>query len=76
MVRFYVNDRDRKPDPQPVKVNAHRAITVGIAAWVIALLFALFAPSENSKETNFIATCVVGIILGCFGLWHTRRTGR
>lgn len=75
MVRFYVKDQNRKPDPEPVKVNAHRALAVGTGIWAAVLLFALFTASEDSKETNLIATCIVGIVLGILGYWHTRRTG-
>jgi len=76
MARFYVSDQNRKPDPEPVKVNAHRALAIGTFMWCLALLFALFAAPENSEKANLIATCVVGIVLGIFGYWHTRRIGR
>lgn len=75
MVRFYVSDKNRKPDPEPVKVNAHRALAIGTAAWFLALLFAFFAAPENPEKANLIATCILGIILGIVGYWHTRRIG-
>lgn len=74
MVRFYLKDVHRKPDPEPVKVNAHRAIAFGTGIWFIALLVALFTPAENPEKA--IATCLIGIVLGIFGYWHTRRIGR
>lgn len=74
MMRFYVKDSQRKPDPAPVKTNARRAIAVGTVLWAIALLFLLFAPQQLQKvETWKLATCVVGIILGVYGFIHVSR---
>jgi len=74
MVRFYVKDSLRKPDPAPVKTNAKLALAVGTGFWFLALLFLLFAPKEVSKaETWNFATCIVGIVLGVYGLIHVAR---
>lgn len=72
MVRFYVKDSERKPDPAPVKVNAGLAIGVGTALWVIALL-AFLVSAKQSEKAGLIATCLVGIVLGGIGFWHSRR---
>lgn len=64
-MRFYVKDSERKPDPQPPKVNAKAAILVGVSLWVLALLFLVFqTPQSASQEPWYAATCVVGILLG------------
>ena len=74
MVRFYVKDSLRKPDPAPVKTNAKLALAVGTGFWLAALLFLLFAPKELTKaETWHLATCVVGIVLGIYGYIHVAR---
>jgi len=74
MVRFYLKHVERKPDPEPVKVNAKRAIVVGLTLWATALLILLLAPkSLPFEEPLGFATCVVGIVLGFWGLWHVRR---
>ncbi|MEN9715892.1 MAG: hypothetical protein RJA35_1359, partial [Actinomycetota bacterium] len=50
MVRFYLKHVERKPDPEPVKVNAKRAIYVGLILWVVALLALLVAPKSLPLE--------------------------
>ena len=64
-MRFYVKDSERKPDPEPTKVNAKAAILVGVAIWTVALLFlVLQTPQAASQKSWYAATCVVGILLG------------
>ena len=64
-MRFYVKDSERKPDPQPTKVNAKAAILVGVALWIIALLFLVLQSTQStSQEPWYAATCIVGILLG------------
>lgn len=73
MVRFYLKHVERKPDPEPVKVNSKRAITVGLVLWSVALLALLAAPqSLPFEKTLGLTTCGVGIVLGFWGLWHDR----
>ena len=73
MVRFYLKHVERKPDPEPVKVNAKRAIQVGLALWAFALLVLLFAAKGLPfEEPLTLTTCGVGIVLGVWGLWHVR----
>ncbi len=72
-MRFFVKDSERKPDPQPVKVNARLAIGFGLIAWVVALvlLFAGLIPTTSALEP---ATAIVGLALGLFGwFWVGRR---
>ena len=73
MVRFYLKHVERKPDPEPVKVNAKRAILVGLCLWAVALLVLLFTPEGLPfEEPLTLTTCGVGIVLGVWGLWHVR----
>ena len=73
-MRFYVKDSDRKPDPQPTKVNAKAAIIVGVALWIIALLFLVLQSTEStSQKPWYAATCVVGILLGVWAFIRERR---
>jgi len=74
MVRFYIKHVERKPDPEPVQVNAKLAIGVGLTLWTIALLALLAAPqSFPFEEPLALATCGVGIVLGIYGYWHVRK---
>lgn len=72
MVRFYVKDSLRKPDPEPVKVNPVLAFSIGTGVWGLALL-ALFAAPENPEKARWISTCLFGIALGLLGVIVTRR---
>lgn len=73
-MRFYVKDSERKPDPEPIKVNAKLAIMVGLVLWVVALLFLVFqATQATAQKPWYTSTCVVGIILGIYALWRERR---
>jgi len=73
MVRFYLKHVERRPDPEPVKVNPKLAIAVGLVFWAIALLTLLVAPNSLPLEEPLaFSTCGVGIVLGFWGLWHVR----
>ena len=73
MVRFYLKHVERKPDPEPVKVNAKLAVAVGTGLWVVALLTLLAAPQLLPLEEPLAqATAGVGVALGLYGLWHVR----
>lgn len=74
MVRFYLKHVERKPDPEPVKVNAKLAVGIGTTVWIIALLALLAAPqSLPLEEPLALTTCAIGAILGFWGLWHVRK---
>ena len=74
MMRLYVKDSQRKPDPAPVKTNAKLALAVGTILWGLAGLFLLFAPEQFQQvETWQLATCGVGFGLGVFGFVHVSR---
>lgn len=69
MVRFYLKQLERKPDPEPAAVNTRLAIGVGILLWGIGLFALLVTPEELVPEKAlWLSTCVVGIGLGVFGL--------
>ena len=73
-MRFYVKDSERKPDPEPTKVNAKAAIVVGISAWTIALLFLVLQSTQSAPQKPwYTATWVVGILLG---IWAFIRESR
>ena len=73
-MRFYVKDSERKPDPEPTRVNAKAAILVGISAWTIALLFFVFQSTQSAPQKPwYAATCVVGILLGVWAFLRERR---
>jgi hypothetical protein len=73
-MKFYIKDTERKPDPEPAKVNAKLAIKVGLVLWVLALVFLVFQATQSATQKSWwLFTCVVGIILGVYALIHESR---
>lgn len=68
-----MKDSERLPDPTPVVTDDRKAILVGLAGWVVALVVVLFVGFASPGQTWWIAiwTCTVGIILGGAGLAYT-----
>jgi hypothetical protein len=66
-VKLFVKDSERKPDPEPVKVNARTAVVVGLVGWTVALAVFLLAPATVPQGKSWWpVTCVFGIALGIF----------
>ena len=65
----------RRPDPQPLEVNAAKVVTVGTALWGIALLAGLpFLPVlARDGHTWWVQTAAVGFLLGLLGIRVCRR---
>ncbi|HVA59248.1 MAG TPA: DUF2530 domain-containing protein [Mycobacteriales bacterium] len=61
----------RRPDPPPLATNDARAVAVGLALWLVALavLVPMHASLSRHHEIWWIWTCVVGLVLGGYGLW-------
>ena len=73
-MKFILKDSERKPDPEPVKVNAKAAVLTGLVGWAVALLVFLLAPETiPAGKSWWLYTCVVGIGLGFFALFKIRR---
>lgn len=73
-IRFYVKDSERKPDPEPMRTNPVLAIAVGSVLWAVALVVLLATKPAAATATPWIVwTCVAGIALGFYALWHVRR---
>ena len=74
MVKLYVKDSERKPDPEPVRVNARLAVIVGLFGWAAALAVFLLAPSTIPATKDWWPlTCVFGLVLGVFAFFKVRR---
>lgn len=76
MAKFFVKPSQRRPDPEPLKLNARKVLSLGIALWVIALfaIIAFYQPLSDAGLGWWLHTTVVGIGLGIFGLMTVRRT--
>lgn len=70
---MWLKDSERRPDPAPVKTDDRKAMLVGIALWLVALvgLLLFIRPLLDSGNAWWLWTCVVGIALGLFGIIYT-----
>lgn len=77
-MRLYLRDSERRPDPVPVATDDRRAMLIGLAAWVVALVAVLvfFSPVLDPARSWLFHTCTVGILLGLAGLIYTARRSR
>ena len=77
-VRLWVKDADRRPDPAPVQTDDRKAVLVGTALWVIAVvaLLVFLGPVAESGSRWWVLTCAIGIGLGLLGLVYTHRRHR
>ncbi len=78
-MRLWLKDSERRPDPEPVKTDDRKAMLVGAALWLVALVALLVAvrPLSDTGVQRMLWTCVAGLMLGLVGLLYTlRRHGR
>jgi FtsH-binding integral membrane protein len=72
-MRLWLKDTERLPDPAPVKTDDRKAVLVGIALWLVALIVLLIfvGPLSAAGNTWWVWTCAVGLALGIVGLVYT-----
>lgn len=77
-MRLWLKDSERRPDPTPVATDDRKAVLVGIALWLVALVAAFVVPavSEVDAAGTWFTTCLVGLTLGAVGLIYTHRRHR
>jgi hypothetical protein len=71
-MRLWLKDSERRPDPAPVKTDDRKAVLVGLALWVVALVVILIV----ARDAVLAGTCAVGIALGLIGLAYTQHRRR
>jgi hypothetical protein len=69
-MRLWLRDDERRPDPVPVKTDDRRAVVVGLALWVIALVVVLVVGGPVVASGTWLWTIVVGLVLGVLGLGY------
>jgi hypothetical protein len=74
-MRLWLKDSERKPDPPVVKTDDRKAVLVGLALWVVALVTMLIfiEPLINAGLSWWLWTCAAGLVLGLAGLLYTQR---
>jgi len=65
-VKLFVRHVERKPDPEPVKVNQKLVVFVGTGVWVavLAILLAFYQSLADAGLLWWLHTAIVGILLG------------
>lgn len=65
----------RRPDPPAQETDDVSIVTLGTVAWAVAfvVLFVLRNRLAAHGSSWWLVTCLVGVGLGCFGIWYCRR---
>ena len=69
-MRLWLSESERRPDPAPARTDARRALAVGTAAWLVALIVSLVlrAPLDEAGLGWFTAASIAGAVAGLLGL--------
>jgi hypothetical protein len=69
-MRLWLSESERRPDPAPARTDARKALLVGTAAWLVALVLALAlsGPLADAGFSWFAAAAATGVVLGLIGL--------
>lgn len=72
-MRLWLKDSERRADPTPVTTDDRKAMLVGIALWLVALvaLLVFIGPVTTSGNAWWLWTCGVGLALGAIGIIYT-----
>ncbi|WP_400995838.1 DUF2530 domain-containing protein [Agromyces sp. GXQ0307] len=69
-MRLWLSESERRPDPEPVRADARKALLAGTIGWLVALGFALaFSGALADGGLGwFVSAAAVGVALGLVGL--------
>jgi len=72
-VRLWLKDSKRRPDPAPVVTDDRKAMAVGLAPWLVALIAVIIAlPTlAASDQAWWLEMCIAGLVLGVIGIAYT-----
>jgi len=67
-MRWLVKDSERKPDPEPIKGTAKKAVLVGMVIFAISfVLIVIFYDSiQSPNKVWYPYTALVALVLGVF----------
>ncbi len=73
-MRWIVRDSDRKPDPEPIRGTAKKAVVIGIIGFALALLLIVIFYEQITSPNKiwYPYTCLVAIVLGIFALFTVK----
>lgn len=68
MMRLWLKDSERLPDPAPIATDDRAAIIVGTALWLVALIVVLIVGANQW----WMLVTAIGVSLGLLGLVYNR----
>jgi hypothetical protein len=73
-MRWIAKDSERKPDPEPIKGTAKKAVIVGMVGFGIALILCIvfYDSIQSPNKVWYPYTAVVGLLLGVFALFRVK----
>ncbi|NQX14167.1 DUF2530 domain-containing protein [Microbacteriaceae bacterium VKM Ac-2855] len=75
-MRLWLSQDERRPSPPPVATNDAIALSVGCAAWLVALVALLIATAVGVEiSVEVLSTVIIGLVLGTIGLYYLRTRG-
>ena len=76
-MRLWLKDSERRPDPEPVRADARKALAIGSVAWLVALAGAVLVGALSGQAPAWWFWCsAIGLALGVLGLaWVQWRRG-
>ena len=69
-MRLWLDDSERRPDPAPARADGRKAVLVGTAGWLVALVVSLvFRTQLDEAGLGWLVwASVTGLVLGVIGL--------
>lgn len=69
-MRFWLSESERRPDPAPARTDARKAVLVGTAGWIFALVIALLFRGQLAEAGLgwLLWAAVTGAVIGIVGL--------
>lgn len=68
-MRFWLSESERRPDPAPARADARKALLVGTAGWVVALVFVLLFRADLAAAGLgwLLWAAITGTVIGVVG---------
>lgn len=69
-MRLWLSEEERRPDPEPARADARKALVAGTAAWIVALavFWWFLEPLDDAGLAWLLPMSVVGIVFGVAGV--------
>ena len=73
-MRLWLKDSERRADPAPIVTDDRKAMAIGLALWLVALVGVIIAlPTLTAGDQAWwLEMCVTGLVLGVIGIAYTQ----